>query len=127
MGRSVVVLRHKRRDGEKIDQYLPRMHAPLGAAAGGCHLRHRGAGRDGAPVARLSRPGRLAPWPVLPRDELDAVSRSVLEAVPARGGWRPARIAVLAGVDFDTVMRGLGQPAAAGFVERSDRGWRARR
>ena len=34
---------------------------------------------------------------------------------------------VAAGVDFDTVMRCLGGLAAAGFVERCDRGWRLRR
>ena len=66
------------------------------------------------------------PGPVLPHDELDPVSRSVLEAVPARTGWGPARIAVSAGVDFDTVMRCLGQLAAGGFVERCARGWRVR-
>ncbi len=73
--------------------------------------------------------GEVAGWPggpVLPRDELDPVSRSVLEAVPARTGWGPARIAVSAGVDFDTVMRCLGQLAAGGYVERSARGWRVR-
>jgi DNA processing protein len=64
--------------------------------------------------------------PVLPRDELDPVSLSVLEAVPARGGRGPARIAVWAGVDFDTVLRCLGELAAGGFVERCERGWRAR-
>jgi DNA processing protein len=65
--------------------------------------------------------------PVLPHDALDPVSRSVLEAAPARTGWGPARIAVAAGVDFDTVMRCLGQLAAGGFVERCQRGWRVRR
>ncbi len=65
--------------------------------------------------------------PVLPRDALDPVSRSVLEAVPARTGRGPARIAVTAGVDFDTVMRCLGGLAAGGFVERCDRGWRLRK
>jgi DNA processing protein len=42
-------------------------------------------------------------------------------------GSGPARIAVVAGVGFDTAMRCLGALAAAGFVERSDRGWRIRR
>ena len=61
------------------------------------------------------------------RDLLDPDSTRVLEAVPARAGTGPARIAVAAGVDFDTVMRCLGGLAAAGFVERCDRGWRLRR
>jgi DNA processing protein len=65
--------------------------------------------------------------PVLARDLLDPDSTRVLEAVPARAGKGPARIAVAAGVDFDTVMRCLGGLAAAGFVERCDRGWRLRR
>ena len=50
----------------------------------------------------------------------------MLEAVPARAGRGPARIAVSAGVDFDTVLRCLGELAAGGFVERCDRGWRLR-
>jgi DNA processing protein len=72
-------------------------------------------------------PGDMAALPrgpVLPRDELDPVSLSVLEAVPARGGRGPARIAVSAGVDFDTVLGCLGQLAAGGFIERCERGWR---
>jgi len=71
-------------------------------------------------------PGR-ARKPVLARDLLDPDSTRVLEAVPDRAGKGPARIAIAAGVDFDTVMRCLGGLAAAGFVERCDRGWRLRR
>lgn len=67
------------------------------------------------------------PGPVLPRDQLDATLSRVLDAVPARAGHGPARIAVAAGVDFDQVMSCLGALAAAGFVERSERGWRLRR
>jgi DNA processing protein len=69
------------------------------------------------------RPGT----PVLPRDQLDPVMRRVLEAVPVRTGFGPARIAVAAGVDFDRAMSCLGSLAAAGFVERCDKGWRVRR
>lgn len=64
---------------------------------------------------------------VLPRDALDPDMRKVLEAVPARVGRGPARIAVAAGVDLDTVLRCLGALAAAGFVERCNRGWRVRK
>jgi DNA processing protein len=71
-------------------------------------------------------PGRPR-QPVLARDLLDPDSIRVLEAVPVRAGKGPARIAIAAGVDFDTVMRCLGGLAAAGFVERCDRGWRLRR
>jgi DNA processing protein len=70
-------------------------------------------------------PGRTR-GPVLPRDMLDPVTSRVLEAVPAGPGRGPARIAVSAGVGFDTVMRCLGALAAAGFVERCGRGWRLR-
>jgi DNA processing protein len=65
--------------------------------------------------------------PALPRDDLDPVTRAVLEAVPARAGAGPATIAVAAGVGMDTVIRCLGSLAAAGFVERSPQGWRARK
>ncbi len=103
------------------------------AASAGCHLIIREWDADcvtGAAdvLSQLSfDTDDLAGWPggpVLPRDELDPVCRGVLEAVPARTGWGPARIAVSAGVDFDTVMRCLGQLAAAGYVERCERGWR---
>jgi DNA processing protein len=71
----------------------------------------------------ITRPQR---GPVLPRDQLDPEQSKVLEAMPSRIGQGPARIAVAAGVDFDTVMKCLGALAAAGFVERCDRGWRLR-
>jgi DNA processing protein len=105
-------------------------------ASAGCHLAIRDWGAVCVTdvhdvLACLSfSPGDLADLsrsPVLPRDELDPVSLSVLEAVPARGARGPARIAVSAGVDFDTVLRCLGELAAAGFIERCERGWRVRR
>lgn len=65
--------------------------------------------------------------PALPRDHLDPTTSAVLEAVPARGGRGPAGIAVLAGVDLDTALRCLGLLAAAGFVQRTEQGWRARK
>jgi DNA processing protein len=65
--------------------------------------------------------------PAVPRDHLDPVTTAVLEAVPVRGGRGPASIAVLAGVDLDTALRCLGLLAAAGFVQRCDQGWRARK
>ncbi len=106
------------------------------AASAGCHLILRDWGGDcvtgAADVAAMLsfEPGDLAApgdGPVLPRDALDPVTRDILEAVPARGGWGPARIAATAGVSLDTVLRGLGELAAGGFVERCDRGWRIRR
>jgi DNA processing protein len=64
---------------------------------------------------------------VVPHDELDPVTKSVLEAVPARRGSGPAAIAATAGTSLDTVIRCLGALAAAGFVERSPQGWRIRK
>jgi DNA processing protein len=64
--------------------------------------------------------------PAVPRDQLDAVTTAVLEAVPGRGGRGPASIAVLAGTDLDTTLRCLGLLAAGGFVQRTEQGWRAR-
>jgi DNA processing protein len=61
------------------------------------------------------------------RDDLDADSARVLDALPARGGAGTSTIAVDAGVDLDTVLRCLGRLAGYGFIERCDRGWRLRR
>ncbi len=120
------------------DQNRPLMAVPgpvTSIASAGCHLAIRDWGavcvtgvQDVLACLSLGA-GDLVPpprGPVLPRDELDPVSLSVLEAVPARGGRGPARIAVSAGVDFDTVLRCLGGLAAAGFVQRCERGWRVR-
>jgi DNA processing protein len=105
------------------------------AASAGCHLivRDWGGGcvTGAADVAAMLSFGpedlAVPGGPVLPRDALDPVTRDILEAVPARGGWGPARIAVTAGVNLDTVLRGLGELAAGGFVERGERGWRVRK
>jgi DNA processing protein len=85
-----------------------------------------GDGRSGDGRTGDGHPARPR-GPVLPRDALDPCLSRVLEAVPARQGRGPARIASAAGVDFDTVLRSLGSLAAGGFVERCDRGWRLRR
>jgi DNA processing protein len=65
--------------------------------------------------------------PATARDLLDPAAVAVLEEVPVRGGRGPASIAVRAGVDLDTALRCLGLLAVGGFVERCERGWRARR
>ena len=78
-----------------------------------------------SPVGEEAHPPRTGP--AVPRDSLDPVTAAVLEAVPARSGRGPASVAVLAGVDLDTALRCLGMLAAAGFVQRCDQGWRARR
>jgi DNA processing protein len=69
----------------------------------------------------------LAPLPEVrhdPRDELDPVSRRVLDAVPVRTPVGPARIASAAGVELRQVTRCLGALAARGLVMRTDVGWR---
>ncbi len=66
------------------------------------------------------------PGPAVPADQLDPVTASVLRTLTGRTGRGPATVAALAGVDLDTAMRCLGLLAAAGYVERCDKGWRAR-
>ena len=75
-----------------------------------------------APAAPLRHAGRTPS-----RDELDADSARVLDALPARGGAGTSTIAAEAGVDLDTVLRCLGLLAGCGFIERCDRGWRLHR
>jgi DNA processing protein len=120
------------------DQDRPLMAVPgpvTSESSAGCHLAIREWGAECVTRARdviaylsFGAGEETGPprGPVLPRDALGPESRSVLEAVPARIGWGPARIAVAAGVDFDSVMRCLGQLAAGGFIERCERGWRLR-
>jgi len=121
------------------DQARPLMAMPgpvTSAQSAGCHeaLRELAAvcvtgARDVVEVLDFCEdgPAEAPRGPVLPRDLLDPVTSRVLDAVPVRAGWGPARIAVKAGVEFDTVMSCLGALAATGFVERCDRGWRLRR
>jgi DNA processing protein len=71
--------------------------------------------------------GRPQLSPAVPRDSLDEVTTAVLDAVPARGGRGPAAIAAQAAVDLDTALRCLGLLAAAGHIERCDKGWRTRK
>jgi DNA processing protein len=65
--------------------------------------------------------------PIDPRDDLDEVSRRVLESVPVRRPAGPASIAVTAGIAPHQVLRCLGGLAARGFIERVDAGWKLRR
>jgi DNA processing protein len=65
--------------------------------------------------------------PVLGRDALDLESATVLDALPRRAGMGTSRIAQRAGLPPATVVRCLGELAAAGFTERCDEGWRLRR
>ncbi|MCL2581200.1 MAG: DNA-processing protein DprA [Streptosporangiales bacterium] len=65
--------------------------------------------------------------PVLPRDQLDPESATVLDALPVRGGLGTTDVAVKAGLPPADVLRLLGGLAAGGFAERCERGWRIRR
>lgn len=65
--------------------------------------------------------------PVDVRDELDPVSRLVLEAVPVARATGPARIARVAGVEPGRVLRCLAVLHSAGLVEASPQGWRLSR
>jgi len=67
------------------------------------------------------------PPPALPRDLLDRDCATVLDAMPRRGGLGTVRVAQRAGVAPVTAAGCLGKLATAGFVERSDDGWRLRR
>ncbi len=123
--------------GRARDLCRPLMAVPgpvTSAMSAGCHelIREWGAvlvtgARDVlehvAPVGEELGCPRIGP--ALPRDELDPVTRAVLEAMPVRAGSGPASIAVSAGVDLDTAIRCLGALAAGGFAERTDKGWRA--
>ena len=72
-------------------------------------------GEDAAPRRRA---------PVQPRDELSAVVRQVLEAVPVRQWAGEASIARAAGVPALTVMQVLPPLQVAGLVEQGLAGWR---
>ena len=72
-------------------------------------------------------PGSRPVRPVLGRDALDLEAATVLDAMPRRGGMGMTRIAQRAGLPPATVMRCLGELAAAGFIERCEDGWRLRR
>jgi DNA processing protein len=87
-------------------------------------VRARAARPPGSGLAPVSG---MLPEPGPSRDDLDADSARVLDALPARRGAGPATIAVEAGVDLDTVLRCLGLLAGYGFIERCDGGWRLRR
>jgi DNA processing protein len=95
----------------------------LATAAPTPGLSPRPADTAGPPRLIASRERREA---LLSRDALSPATRTVLDAIPARGAG-PAVIAVRAGLDVDAAVSALGLLAASGFVERCTRGWRIRR
>ncbi|MFC4013047.1 DNA-processing protein DprA [Nonomuraea purpurea] len=120
-----------------LNRYLGAVPGPITSAqSAGCHklLRERKAvcitspeemidlvGVIGDDLATQTRP------PAVPRDSLNEATRKVLDAIPTRGGAGPASIAVAAGVGLDTALSALGGLAAAGYIERTTRGWRLRK
>ena len=99
---------------------------PAGAAESAGAGESAGTGESAGAREGRARTGSRAAA-VIDRDELAPETAAVLDALPARGGMGPARVAVRAGLDLRTVMRCLGVLAAGGFVERCDAGWRLRR
>ena len=102
----------------------------------GCHelIRDWGAAcvTNAADVVELIAPlgesdGEVIGQPAVPSEYLDPVTASVLRCLSGRAGRGEATIATLAGVDLDTAMRCLGLLAAAGYVERCEKGWRTRK
>ncbi|MFI0487390.1 DNA-processing protein DprA [Actinomadura sp. 9N215] len=142
LSRGTVVVEAEARSGAlntawwaaKLGRMVMAVPGPITSRSSvGCHrlLREDGATlitRTAEIVEAVGRLGDdLAPprqSPVLPRDRLEPVTRSVLEAFPARGPAGPAQLAVKAGVDLGTINAKLGLLAAAGFVERTSSGWR---
>ncbi|RFS85933.1 DNA-protecting protein DprA [Actinomadura spongiicola] len=145
LSRGTVVVEAEARSGalntagwaSKLGRVVMAVPGPISSRSSvGCHrlLREDGAvliTRVEEIVEAVGRLGAdLAPpphRPVLPRDRLEPVTRSVLEAFPARGAAGPAQLAVKAGVDLTTINAKLGLLAAAGFVERTSSGWRLTR
>ncbi|MFG1999372.1 DNA-processing protein DprA [Spirillospora sp. NPDC048911] len=142
LSRGTVVVEAARRSGalgtaawaRKLGRMVMAVPGPVHSGSSvGCHRLLR----EDPPATLVTRAeevievvgpiGALAPdpgAPILPRDHLDATTRAVLEALPARGATGPAQIAVKAGLDLATVNGKLGILAAGGFVERAPAGWR---
>ncbi|WP_433477882.1 DNA-processing protein DprA [Spirillospora sp. CA-142024] len=142
LSRGTVIVEAEARSGAlntanwaaKLGRIVMAVPGPITSrSSAGCHrlLREEGTTLVTRPEEIIEAVGRigadLAPLPdtpVLPRDRLEPVTRSVLEAFPARGATGPAQLAVKAGVDLNTVNAKLGLLAAAGFIERAPAGWR---
>ncbi len=145
LGRGAVVVEAALRSGAlNTAKHARELNRPVMAVPGpvtsvqsaGCHdlIRNTGAacvtGADDvfeliAPLGEAD--GDLVPGPVLPAEQLDPVTATVLATMNTRTGLGTATVATLAGVDLDTAIRCLGLLSAAGLAERCDRGWRVRR
>ncbi|MEU6720034.1 DNA-processing protein DprA [Nonomuraea sp. NPDC046802] len=119
-----------------LNRYLGAVPGPITSAqSAGCHklLRERKAVCITSPEEMIDLVGVIGDdlatqtrSPAVPRDSLNEATRKVLDAIPTRGGAGPASIAVAAGVGLDTALSALGGLAAAGYIERTTRGWRLR-
>ncbi|MFD0691262.1 DNA-processing protein DprA [Actinomadura fibrosa] len=145
LSRGTVIVEAEARSGalntaswaRKLGRIVMAVPGPITSRSSvGCHklLREEGTILVTRPEEVIEAVGRigadLAPpphTPVLPRDRLEPVTRSVLEAFPARGQAGPAQLAAKAGVALTTVNAKLGLLAAAGFIERAPAGWRLTR
>ncbi|MFI8854279.1 DNA-processing protein DprA [Streptomyces sp. NPDC053499] len=77
-------------------------------------------------IEQVGMVGELAPerrGPAVPRDALSPDAARVLEALPGRGAYDPARIACSAGVPPGEVLARLHELRALGFVERDGDRW----
>ncbi|MFG3442648.1 DNA-processing protein DprA [Nonomuraea sp. NPDC047897] len=120
-----------------LNRHLAAVPGPVTSPmSAGCHrlLRERKAVCVATPEEMIDLVGvlgdDLAPSPrspVVPRDALNEITRKILDAVPSRGGAGPASIALAAGVPLDAALSSLGGLAAAGYVERVEKGWRIRK
>ncbi|MEU7853766.1 DNA-processing protein DprA [Nonomuraea sp. NPDC049141] len=120
-----------------LQRHLAAVPGPITSTmSAGCHrlLRERKAVCVTSPEEVIELVGAigddLAPQsrgPAVPRDTLNETTSRVLDAIPTRGAAGPASIAVAAGVSLDAALSALGGLAAAGYVERVDKGWRTRK
>ncbi|MEU8250361.1 DNA-processing protein DprA [Nonomuraea sp. NPDC048916] len=120
-----------------LNRHLAVVPGPITSeVSAGCHrlLRERKATCVTSPEEMIDLVGvigdDLAPHPrcpAVPRDMLNESTRKVLDAIPSRGGAGPASIALSAGVSLDTALSLLGGLAAAGYIERVEKGWRLRK
>ncbi|RFU42436.1 DNA-protecting protein DprA [Actinomadura logoneensis] len=143
LARGTVVVEAGRRSGalstahwaRKLGRVVMAVPGPVTSATSvGCHALLR----DPPPALLVTRSEEvieavgefgtdLAPVPaspVLSRDLLDPVARTVLEALPSRAAAGPAQLAAKAGIDLPTANAKLGLLSAGGFVERAPGGWR---
>ncbi len=116
-----------------LDRPVGSVPGPVTSVASvGCHLliRDRGAvlvGRTADVVELAGDMGETTPPPEGRKtswDDLEDVTRRVLEALPTTGGVAPAEVAVSAGVPPATARAVLGRLLVTGAVHRGAAGWR---